>query len=107
MKKYYTEINLLKVGDTIVTPGGTYSPQNKEDVIFTTVEEIFDENGQFFIVDSDSDIIPLKELGLSFFLTQKDLEWCMSEWVRRFENGSKLELKRKEQEDVSRWLCNL
>lgn len=107
MKQSYTEIDLLKVGDMIFSPGSTYSPSNKEDVIITTVEDIYKEDGQFFIVDSDLDVIPLNAIGLGFFLTQKDLEWCMGEWARRFENGSRLELKRKEQKDVRRWLCSM
>lgn len=84
MKKNLEQVSVIKVGDTLYTPLSTYTPDNNAAVIFTSVEEIYEENGEVFIMDSDGDILKPEWLGVSFFLSQETMKFWYEQTEKKF-----------------------
>lgn len=76
MKKKLEQAALIRVGDKIYTPSATYHPvKNNEAVYITEVAEIYDDDGEIIIVDSDGDELYEEWLGVAFFLSLETMNY--------------------------------
>lgn len=76
MKKKLEQAAFVRVGDKIYTPLSTYHPEkNNEAVYITEVEEIYEEDGEIYIIDSDGDKLYEEWLGATFFLSVETMNY--------------------------------
>ena len=87
MKQLLEQAVVMKVGDTIYTPFEDYSNEN-ESLCITTIESIYEKDGEIYIVDSDGDRLKSKWLGISFFLSKEDIKYWYDTMKSKFERGN-------------------
>lgn len=56
-----------------------------ESLCITTIESIYEKDGEIYIVDSDGDRLKSKWLGISFFLSKEDVKHWYNTIKNRFE----------------------
>lgn len=93
MKKNLEQAFIIKVGDALYTPTGSYSTTNKGEFIITTVEKIIEENGIVVIIDSDGDTLKPEWLGVSFFLSEDDMKWWCEKMEEKFVEWQRRHMK--------------
>lgn len=65
----------IKIGDELYSPTNVYGPEKRDEYIVTTVDKIYEENGVYFIVDSDGDVLEAEWFGTEYFMTKEDMEF--------------------------------